>query len=354
MPATPPGLADDLRNAGVPVSDLWELVSARVQYRAAIPVLIDWLSDADTRVRGPGRTGVREGLVRALTVPSARPAAAPVLIDQFRKESDPDGTGLGWIIGNALSVVADDSVFDQLEELAQDRRYGKARALDAHMAPQTRGRRLPHRNLAHYPDEGLALLVSDAAVGAITMVAAHAGSMRIAAEFDAEVVPKQLGDSGELVVPPAPVGGTALSEGREMIQESAERELAISPVCGRVQQVRMPSAVDRLDRDQDGVGIQRAQFQEGPVQRDALSSLAAQQRHLAQARMQQPPRDRLKFQAVHPPKLLPDRQRGRPRTRGIARAGLARRQSGGRHRSRANRQRLDTARAPAQLRLTAL
>ena len=56
-------------------------------------------------------------------------SAAPVLIEEFRKASDPAGTGLGWVIGNALSVVADDSVFDQIAELAQDRRYGRARQM---------------------------------------------------------------------------------------------------------------------------------------------------------------------------------------------------------------------------------
>lgn len=59
---------------------------------------------------------MREGLVRALTVPAARPAAAPVLIEAFRRESDHSETRLGWVIGNALSVVADDSVFDEIEE----------------------------------------------------------------------------------------------------------------------------------------------------------------------------------------------------------------------------------------------
>lgn len=126
---TPPELARDLQAAGVPVSDLWEMVNARAQCKAAIPVLIDWLRDADARIRSPGGTQVREGLVRALTVPAARPTAAAVLIEEFRKESDPGGTGLGWVIGNALSVVADDSVFDQIAELARDRRYGMARQM---------------------------------------------------------------------------------------------------------------------------------------------------------------------------------------------------------------------------------
>ncbi len=129
MTGTPAGLVRDLRDAGVPVTDLWELVNAKAQYRSAIPVLIDWLQNVDTRVPAPDRPKVQEGLVRALSVPAARPAAARVLIDEFRRAADPTGFGLRWVIGNALSVVADDSVFDEIAALAQDRRYGKARQM---------------------------------------------------------------------------------------------------------------------------------------------------------------------------------------------------------------------------------
>src|SRR5215469_1016416 len=72
--ATPPDLARDLRAAGLPISDLWELVNAKAQYKPAIPVLIDWLRNVDRRVPGPDQSGVREGLVRALSVPAARPS----------------------------------------------------------------------------------------------------------------------------------------------------------------------------------------------------------------------------------------------------------------------------------------
>jgi HEAT repeat protein len=36
---------------------------------------------------------------------------------------------LRWTVGNALDVLADDSVFDELAALARDRRYGKARQM---------------------------------------------------------------------------------------------------------------------------------------------------------------------------------------------------------------------------------
>jgi HEAT repeat protein len=129
MAATPDELAGELRRAGVPVSDLWQLVNAKTQYRAAIPVLIDWLRGIDERVPAPDRPKLREGLVRALSVPAARPAATRVLIEEFRRAQDPSGLGYRWVVGNALSIVADDSVLDELAALVSDRSYGKARQM---------------------------------------------------------------------------------------------------------------------------------------------------------------------------------------------------------------------------------
>jgi HEAT repeats len=126
---TPPQLLDDLRAVGVIVADVWDLVNTNRRYDAAIPVLMDWLEHADTRVPLEHRTKLCEGLVRALTVPAARPHAAPLLVKQFREARDPTGSGLRWATGNALAEVADDSMFDELAELARDRRYGRARQM---------------------------------------------------------------------------------------------------------------------------------------------------------------------------------------------------------------------------------
>jgi hypothetical protein len=62
-------------------------------------------------------------------VPWAKPAAAPVLIEEFKAANDPTGEGLRWAIANGLAVVADDAVFEQLLHLVQDKQYGKAREM---------------------------------------------------------------------------------------------------------------------------------------------------------------------------------------------------------------------------------
>jgi HEAT repeat protein len=124
--STPAALLRELAGVGVRVSDLWDLVNTGATYRAAVPVLLDWLRHADDRVPSQERNQVREGLLRALTVREARPIAAPEIIRQFCEIDQPL---VRWAAGNALSVVYDDSVFDDLEILVRDTRYGAARQM---------------------------------------------------------------------------------------------------------------------------------------------------------------------------------------------------------------------------------
>ncbi|KAA0233481.1 MAG: HEAT repeat domain-containing protein [Actinobacteria bacterium] len=112
----------ELAEAGFPVASLTELRTSGLRYRAAVPVLLRWLPTVSDRQ-------VKEDLVRALSVPWARPVAARPLIAEFDRVVDPTGTGLRWAIGNALSVVSDDSVFDDLVRIVEDRVFGKARQM---------------------------------------------------------------------------------------------------------------------------------------------------------------------------------------------------------------------------------
>jgi HEAT repeat protein len=72
---------------------------------------------------------ISNGRLRCLSVPYAKPTAASPLIDEFRRAEDEKPTGLRWVIGNALEVVGDDSVLDDMIALAKDSRYGKAREM---------------------------------------------------------------------------------------------------------------------------------------------------------------------------------------------------------------------------------
>jgi HEAT repeat protein len=115
-------LVERLREAGYDVDSVWDLFNKKLDYHAAIPMLMEWLPQATDR-------RVKESLVRALSVRWAKPQAAPLLISQFRDLDDDPQSGLRWAIGNALDVVADDSFCADLVELARDRRYGSAREM---------------------------------------------------------------------------------------------------------------------------------------------------------------------------------------------------------------------------------
>ena len=125
---TPRELIEDLESVGIKIQDLSDLVNMKGTYPAAIPVLLDWLAKIET-VPAQDRGKLREMLVRSLSVPKARGVAGPQLVDEFRQVEDPTGLGARWVIANALSVVADESIFDDLVELASDPSYGRGREM---------------------------------------------------------------------------------------------------------------------------------------------------------------------------------------------------------------------------------
>jgi len=100
------------------------LYNNRINYKGAIPILLYWLTRIDN-------LAVKEEIVRALSVPWAKPTAAPELITAFLQDSADSIFSYKWAIGNALSVVADDSVFDDIVRLVRDKEHGRAREMVA-------------------------------------------------------------------------------------------------------------------------------------------------------------------------------------------------------------------------------
>lgn len=122
-PGEEPILAD-LSAVGYEVGSLADLRDSGVRYREAVPVLVGWLGRVSDRK-------TKEQIVRALSVPWAKPFATEPLIREFTELTtavDPTGS-LRWATGNALWVVFDDDHFDAVAELAGDRRYGEARQM---------------------------------------------------------------------------------------------------------------------------------------------------------------------------------------------------------------------------------
>lgn len=111
-------LLDELADVGYHVHSMNELIRSGRRYRDAVPVLCAWL----TRLAEPQW---KEAVVRALSVPWAK-AALPLLLSEFKSCRD---ASLRWALGNALEVLAEDSVCDDLIEIVEDREYGTARQM---------------------------------------------------------------------------------------------------------------------------------------------------------------------------------------------------------------------------------
>lgn len=124
----------ELAAVGVIASGPWDLVNSRRPYPTAIPILIKWLASPLSELPPSRRERFREGLVRALSVREARPAAAVALVNEFHRPGASDS--YRWAVGNALSVVSDDSVADALLEIAEDREYGMARQMVVSALPR--------------------------------------------------------------------------------------------------------------------------------------------------------------------------------------------------------------------------
>jgi HEAT repeat protein len=112
----------ELAELGFELSSVDELPQKGVRYERAVPVLLKWLP----AVSDPG---VKEAIVRALSVPFAE-SAAPLLVQEFRRAT-PDQAALKWAIANALAVVGDDATFEDLAKLVQQKSHGKAREMFA-------------------------------------------------------------------------------------------------------------------------------------------------------------------------------------------------------------------------------
>jgi hypothetical protein len=113
-------LLTDLTAAGVKVDSVWELVNAKWSYPAAIPVLVEYLQ----RVKHPL---LREGIARALTVPEARGGGGRVILLELQRISDESPHSVRWVLANALTVTADQSMADEIKTLIADDRYADVR-----------------------------------------------------------------------------------------------------------------------------------------------------------------------------------------------------------------------------------
>ena len=110
-------VVEELRQAGFDVIYIEDLYQKKLQYAAAIPVLLKWLPQVHVR-------NAKWQIVTALGVRWAKPVAAAPLIREFR--ADPS---LRWEIADMLCRVADASVLDDIVMLVNDPESGTSRQM---------------------------------------------------------------------------------------------------------------------------------------------------------------------------------------------------------------------------------
>lgn len=148
---------DNLAAVGFPVQTVGQLRHLGVEYSAAIPVLIRWMTQVDY-------SPVREDIVRSLAVPWAV-EAAPALLTEFQQGDpslDPPDTSWRWVVGLALSAMANPALADELTMLAADRRWGAARGMIVQELARTGDPRVPGILIALLSDETVS---TDAVIG---------------------------------------------------------------------------------------------------------------------------------------------------------------------------------------------
>ena len=119
-------LLQELRDAGYDVQGLHDLRKRGVRYPPEVAqILVSWL---DRTMDDPS---LQEKIVRALSLPWARKEALRPLLDLFRTApgGTPPADSRRWAIGNALEVLATDTVFDDMAALAADQGYGASRQM---------------------------------------------------------------------------------------------------------------------------------------------------------------------------------------------------------------------------------
>jgi len=110
----------ELAAVGIEVDSVWDLVNAKWSYPAAIPILSAYLP----QVRHPL---LREGIVRALTVPEARGVAGHVILGELQRPYDQSSHAVRWVLANALTMVADETMAKAIKGLIADNDYADVR-----------------------------------------------------------------------------------------------------------------------------------------------------------------------------------------------------------------------------------
>lgn len=118
--STEKDLVRDVKNIGINITSVWDLVNGPNDYTSALPILLRHLETAEDN-------WFKEGIVRALGVKNFA-CAVPRLIEEF-VQSDDDL--FKWAIANTIETICRKEHLEQLLALMEDRRHGSSRQMIA-------------------------------------------------------------------------------------------------------------------------------------------------------------------------------------------------------------------------------
>jgi len=113
-------LVAEIRDSGVDVQSVWDLVNTNGRYRPAIPILVKHLNVAHHPRTIPG-------IARALTTPEAKGIAFTPLVKLFQETEDAESE-LKWLLGAAIAEASTADNADEIIELAGNERHSGGRA----------------------------------------------------------------------------------------------------------------------------------------------------------------------------------------------------------------------------------
>jgi hypothetical protein len=110
-------LEQALCDAGYAIRQVYELKESKTVYKKAIPIILNWLPHIkDIQVKGD--------VIDVLAVPWAKPNVAPVLIHEFLAAPDVPEPMHKIRIAEALRIIADKEVYDDMVAIFRDKRHG--------------------------------------------------------------------------------------------------------------------------------------------------------------------------------------------------------------------------------------
>jgi hypothetical protein len=114
-------LIDDLRQVGVNVKSVWNLVNTKSSYKSAVPILL-------AHLRKQYHLKNKEGIIRALAVKEARGIACGAILEEYHK-TPKHAFNYRWILGNTMAVIITADYIDDVIAVVRERDNGESRQM---------------------------------------------------------------------------------------------------------------------------------------------------------------------------------------------------------------------------------